>query len=199
MQLRSGLCAGHTRCSTTILVTYVFIELAWTRETVRLWGRTSHGCDSHVSIYFCPYGVALAVQKFEKLDIAYQLHLRWVETCKWDFDFISNERSRLNQRQAIYRLLIIILHKVPFSLFKSKIKKHCALLTLHLQEFLSLKVLDCWVVDDAEDRNTVVLLCYGEPYPAGYSVHPVICGLHFWASYKSKRRKKRRTVHLTSV
>lgn len=51
-------------------------------------------------------------------------------------------------------------------------------LTLHLQILLSLEVLDCRMVHDADDRHAVVLLADGEREPAGYRVHLVVGQLH---------------------
>lgn len=51
-------------------------------------------------------------------------------------------------------------------------------LTLHLQVFLGLEVLDCRVVHDANDRYAVVLLTDGERQPAGHCVHLVVGQLH---------------------
>lgn len=51
-------------------------------------------------------------------------------------------------------------------------------LTLHLQVFLCLEVLDCWVVHDANHRYTIIFLTNGERQPAGYCVHLVVSQLN---------------------
>lgn len=52
-------------------------------------------------------------------------------------------------------------------------------LTLHLQVFLCLEVLDCRMIYDANHGHAVILPADGECQPAGYCVHPVVGQLHF--------------------
>lgn len=61
-------------------------------------------------------------------------------------------------------------------------------LTLHLQVFLCLEVLDCGVVYNADHGYAIVLLVNGERQLAGYCVHLVIGQLDFGLAYGKKTR-----------
>lgn len=67
---------------------------------------------------------------------------------------------------------------------------YMGVLTLHLQVFLCLEVLDCRVVHDANHRDAVVLLADGERQPAGYCVHLVVGQLNFGLSCGNIKEKK---------
>lgn len=62
-------------------------------------------------------------------------------------------------------------------------------LTLHLQVFLCLEVLDCRVVYDANHRYTIILLTNGECQPARYCVHLVVGQLNFGLAYGRHQRQ----------
>lgn len=61
-------------------------------------------------------------------------------------------------------------------------------LTLHLQVFLCLEVLDCRVVYDANHRHAVVLLVHGERQAAGDGVHLVVGQLNSGLAWREQRR-----------
>ena len=56
-------------------------------------------------------------------------------------------------------------------------------LTLNLQVFLCLEVLDCGVVHDASHWYTIVVLGNSERQPAGYCVHLVVGQLNLGLAY----------------
>lgn len=61
-------------------------------------------------------------------------------------------------------------------------------LTLNLQVFLCLEVLDSRVVYDANNRYTIILLIHRECQPAGYRIHLVIGQLDLWLPYGKQKQ-----------
>lgn len=67
-------------------------------------------------------------------------------------------------------------------------------LTLHFQVFLGLEVLHSWMVNDADDGHSIVLLGDGEPESASNGEQPVIRLLHCFLTWEEKHKSDKAVI-----